>query len=152
MVVLALVLPALVVTGLLARRDTPGMVEPDPWRAGAGPAPDGELRRIVSWEGGTLMATFAAAQADSAPQVRIEMIDEPQRPELLVYWVSGVTGSPPTLPDGARLLGALAGRRPVTLKLPADPDGSRGRLIVYSPTQNEIVTSVDASPGDGGAP
>ena len=64
------------------------------------------------------------------------------RPEVLVYWTpSAATGD--GLPDGAYLLGHLAGRRPRALALPPAVLGRAGHLTLYSLGHQEILGTAE---------
>lgn len=62
------------------------------------------------------------------------------RPEVLVYWSpsAAVDGE---LPDEARLLGELAGRRPRTFALPPEILGRSGYLTLYSLGHRQVLGS-----------
>ena len=55
-----------------------------------------------------------------------------------------------SLPESAQLLGLLAGRFATVFELPAQATGVDGQVILYSPTQDEVVTSFRLSvPAEG---
>lgn len=58
------------------------------------------------------------------------------KPDLIVYWVAGDTGSNVVVPDGARLLGAFSAG---ALALPVEVSNTEGALILFSLADQEIV-------------
>ena len=70
--------------------------------------------------------------------VSLHAPDDFAKPDVMVYWVTGETASPETLPENARLLGTLSAAE---LILPADFATRAGRLILYSLADQEIVAS-----------
>lgn len=75
---------------------------------------------------------FAGA---GGPLVELSPLRDPLLPDLLVYWAAAGAGDP--LPDGARLLGRLAGTAPRRFALPA----AGGRLYLYSLGHARLVDS-----------
>ena len=61
------------------------------------------------------------------------------KPDVLVYWAAGKETAVESLPDNARLLGALSNRVP--LPIPADARGEAGRLVLYSLADHEVVAT-----------
>ena len=59
-----------------------------------------------------------------------------EKPDLLVYWVSGQPEITDTLPGQARLLGAFSA---AALPLPEEAARGAGMLALYSLADNEIV-------------
>jgi hypothetical protein len=142
MLVLAIALPLLVVAGLRARRPIPRMERlPEGLVASvAEPAATGSPR-IVSWDGGSLRASLSRGLYGAASTISIELLQELTRPDLLVYWSDDLNAEPESLPGNAQLLGLLAGRYPIVFELPVQALDADGQVILYSPTQGEVVTS-----------
>ena len=65
------------------------------------------------------------------------MFQDLVKPDVLVYWAAGKETAVESLPDNARLLGALSNRVP--LPIPADARGEAGRLVLYSLADHEVV-------------
>jgi hypothetical protein len=142
MLVLAVALPLLVVAGLRARRPIPRMERLPKGLVGsiAEPPATGSPR-IVSWGGGSLRASLSRGADGAASTISIELLQELTRPDLYVYWSNDRNAEPESLPDNAQLLGRLAGRYPIVFELPVQAPDADGQIILFSPTQGEVVTS-----------
>lgn len=78
------------------------------------------------------------SQATESFAASLHAPDDFAKPDVMVYWVTGETASPETLPENARLLGTFSAAE---LMLPADFATRSGRLILYSLADQEIVAS-----------
>jgi len=141
-VLLAVALPLLVAAGLLARRPIPRMERlPEGLVSAAADSSAIGSPRVTSWDGGSLRASLRSGVDDARPVVSIELLQELERPDLLVYWSGDIDAVSEGVPGDAELLGRLAGRHPIVFELPVEASDSEGRLILYSPTHDEFVTS-----------
>ena len=59
------------------------------------------------------------------------------KPDLIVYWVAGISNITDTLPENSRLLGVF--NSSVALALPSDALPGSGVLVLYSLAVQEIV-------------
>jgi len=59
------------------------------------------------------------------------------KPDVLVYWAAGKDTAVESLPEHARLLGALSSGAPVSI--PGDLRGEIGRFVLYSLADHEVV-------------
>ena len=64
------------------------------------------------------------------------------KPDLIVYWVAGISNLTETVPDTARLLGAFHSSSP--LPLPVEAVASSGMLVFYSLADHEILETSKA--------
>ena len=141
-VLLAVGLPMLVAAGLLARRPIPRMERlPEGLVGFASDSSAVGATRVASWDGGSLRASLLVGVDDAAPAVSIELLQELERPDLLVYWSGDLDAVSERVPGDAVLLGSLAGRHPTVFRLPVEASGTDGQLFLHSPTQGEVVTS-----------
>ncbi len=137
--VLAVVVPALALAALAARR-SPALMAPPPTSLTGDTL---ELHRVLSTREGLFPGFDLVARvlADSVPVSRLAVelhpIRDPERPDLLVYWAPGRGDS--TLPVDATLLGALDGTRPRRLPLPPAALATDGTLILYSPASGRAL-------------
>ncbi len=83
---------------------------------------------------------ITSLRRDSAGSVAVElMFRDLAKPDVLVYWAAGKEAAVQSLPDNARLLGALSTLTP--LPIPADAVGEAGRFVLYSLANHEIVVA-----------
>jgi hypothetical protein len=134
--VLVIVVPAAFAAGLVMRQPVP--VES---ALPAGLSPEGRFQR-QEWERGDM---FSKARL----QVRLLrersgggsfalQFSPPQnfvKPDLIVYWSAGEKSVSGELPNDALLLGAVGAE----LELPAEIIGTKGRLLLYSLADGELV-------------
>lgn len=135
---LALVLPIAFVAGIAARKPVPV--------AGTLPAELATradvfgrvvLTKADLWAGERIITRL---RRDSAGAIAVEfMFRDVTRPDVLVYWVPGQETIGEGLPDRARLLGPFSNRRPLPIR--PDARGERGRLVLYSLADHEIVAT-----------
>jgi hypothetical protein len=78
--------------------------------------------------------------------VEVAPLRDPMLPDVLVYWAE--RGTPERLPDGAHLLGRLAGAAPRHFDVPAAAAAEPGRLYLYSLGHARLVDSA-ALPSGG---
>ena len=90
-----------------------------------------------SWPGQRIITRL---RRDAAGSVAVELIlGELAKPDVLVYWAAGKRAAVESLPDNARLLGALSNRVPIPI--PADALGETGRFVHYSLADHEVVAA-----------
>lgn len=78
---------------------------------------------------------FAGATSEAGSVVELTPLRDPMLPDLLVYW--SAAGASDRLPEGAQLLGRLAGTEARHFALPA----AGGRLHLYSLGHARLVDS-----------
>ena len=78
---------------------------------------------------------FAGATSEAESVIELTPLRDPMLPDLLVYW--SAAGASDRLPEGAQLLGRLAGTE--TRRFPAPAAG--GRLHLYSLGHARLVDS-----------
>jgi hypothetical protein len=136
--VLSVVIPAVFVTGVVARRPVPA----DSSISRELLPEEADFGRIVwndasLWPGKDIITFLRRSRAGA---VSIEfMFRHIVRPDLLVYWVPTTDGSQSTLPDQSRLIGAFAHRVP--LIFPEGIRGQSGRLLLYDLADHEVIAT-----------
>jgi len=132
---LGVLLPVVFAVGIAARRPVPVASVP--------PELGGKVKDFAQvvwtkpdlWPGHGIITTL---RRDDAGSVAAELtLRDLAKPDVLVYWVAGKESARESLPDNARLLGALAARIP--LLLPAEVRDEPGSLVLYSLADHEIV-------------
>ncbi len=89
------------------------------------------------WPGHDIITTL---RRDDTGSVAAELtLRDLAKPDVLVYWASGKASARESLPDNARLLGALVAHAP--LLLPAEVREEPGCLVLYSLADHEIVAT-----------
>lgn len=149
-VALSGLVPLLFVAGLLVRGPIPRM-EIVPGGTPARP-PVGAVvtaRSDDSWAELAIRTTWYREEATSRRWVRLEILDELKRPDLLVYWSASRSGA--TLPDDAVLLGGIADGGTGSWPLPTGKE-TGGVLLLYSLADAEVVGSADVPEDSPSAP
>lgn len=145
-VVLAVVLPALFLFALRARRPLPevnALVE--------------TVDRVGRLDGTPVDVALAWSTDDGIPEIAARVWSEgrvlellpaadPARPDVLVYWQPARSGTPGA---GSLLLGAMAGDEPRRFRLPDEARRADGHLLLWSVTDAAPVASA-ALPATGG--
>ncbi len=134
-VALALVLPAILLAGLGARRS-----RPQPQSEGNDPKAPASAQLLKKadtlWQRHTIQTEFYSEASDAQDfYVVLHPAQTLNEPDLLLYWA---TSEPQgnTLPPEARLLGSLAPGKIFSLHL----DGERaGHLVLYSGAHQAVV-------------
>lgn len=141
---LAAVVPPLLAIALLAR---PAPTEPGAEIA----APDAPPASALLWERDDRwprlpIRTRLWALRPDGPAAVVELAParDPLRPDVLVYWAP--IGTPERLPEGAFLLGRLAGASSRRFALPAEAASGGGRLWLYSLGHHELLDSASLAP------
>jgi hypothetical protein len=89
------------------------------------------------WPGQGIITSL---RRDATGSVALELtFGDLVKPDVLVYWAAGKNTAGQSLPNNARLLGALANRTP--LPLPTDARGEAGRFVLYSLADHEVVAA-----------
>jgi len=132
---LGVLLPVAFAVGIAARRPVPVASVP--------PELGGKVKDFAQvvwtrpdlWPGHGIITTL---RRDAMGSVGAELtLRDLAKPDVLVYWAAGKDSTRESLPDNARLLGALAAHVP--LLLPADVRDEPGCLVLYSLADHEIV-------------
>jgi len=142
---LAAVVPPLFAIALLARpAPTAPLVAPD-----APPATALLWERDDRWPRLPILTRVWGLRPDGPPAVvELAPARDPMRPDVLVYWAPD--GTPERLPEGAFLLGRLAGASARRLALPAEvAAAAAGRLWLYSLGHHELLDSASLAPPEG---
>jgi len=151
---LTLLVPTIFALGLRVRREPP-RVEPLVGEiAAAAPDPSQVLSRQFQDSGSNLAVRVSLVRPEPASRDRdlvVELLRDPRRPELLVYWSADFDDSQEGLPADARLLGSVAGTRPSRMRLPDGMPVDAGYLVFYSLAQSEVVGGLKLRL-DGAAP
>ena len=133
--VLAIVLPVGYAASLAGRVGIPedpgeGLRTPD--------LPGSAILELAGGWGGLPIRGRGFARPEAGPWLELQPLEDLRRPDVLVYWTArlGERG----VPDGAHLLGALAGTQRRRFALPeAAADG--GHLLLYSLGHQQRVAS-----------
>lgn len=130
--VLAVLLPGVLIAGLWARHSRPNW---NPTAAEREPT----LRVIAVkdglWEKYPIRTALVEDPQSKAVSLRLQLPADLNEPDLLLYWADQEEQGP-ALPANARLLGAYATGKGVSL--PQDA-ASGGRLFLYSLAHRELV-------------
>jgi hypothetical protein len=149
--VLAVVVPVGLALALAARPSQPTMERL--------PVSDGNVDAFtvalgqpeqVAVEGATLgMTLLTTSPKPAAYAVRIQPDSGRgvRGPDVLVYWSADSAGDDARLPDGAFLLGTLAGGQTRTLPLPASAGPGVGRVLFYSLAHQRLYDRAWTLPG-----
>ena len=139
---LALVVPTIFALGLRVRREPPRVEALPSEIAASEPDPSQVLSRQFQDSGSGLAVRLSVVRRGPGSADRdlvIEMLRDPQRPELLVYWAGNLDDSQDGLPADAYLLGNVVGTTPSRMRLPVEMQVDEGYLVFYSLTQGEVV-------------
>ena len=133
---LAVGLPVAFSVGLAARKGVPVVpAQLTPRVVGTNALGSLIWSRTDLWPGQDLTTRL---RRDASGSPALELISTAvNRPDVLVYWVAGKEEASDSLPTNARLLGALA--TSVPLPVPAEVQGTSGRLVLYSLAVHELV-------------
>ena len=145
--VLAVTLPILFVAGLLARQPQ-ARVETIPEAV----ASSSETHPRLLAEEPNLwgeLAIITRLHADAAPASGLAVELHPEAylkaPDVLVYWHVGTMPAENIIPDGAYLLGALAGTQAWRFALPDTALHADGHLILYSLGHQQTIATARLS-------
>lgn len=140
--VLAVVLPVLFVAGLLTRRP-PAVMETLPGAL----RPDSGTSSILLAEEPGLWGDAAITTrlyADGTPAARLAVALRPdaylKAPDILVYW-HPTRPTDDAVPDGAYLLGTLAGTHAQRFILPDTALRADGHLMLYSLGHRQVIAT-----------
>ena len=87
------------------------------------------------WPGQRIITSL---RRDAAASLAVELIfRDLVKPDVLVYWAAGKDTAVESLPEHARLLGALSSGAPVSI--PGDLRGEIGRFVLYSLADQGVV-------------
>jgi len=141
-VALGLVVGPLFVAGLLARRPIPEGDLPAAMRDDLAGDVDPAAVQLHNTGGGLPLEIVPLAEpGGTMRRLRIALLTETRRPELLVYWQPG-DDPEASIGEASRLLGVLVGTGPTFVELPESAQTEPGQLIFYSLTQHEVVDRV----------
>ena len=149
--VLAVVVPAAFLLGVLGREEPPVLEALPATLLG----PDGSAARTV-WEHEDLFdelpVTVRLLKPPGAgpPLLELAPRSDPRRPDVLVYWAPA-SAPADQLAEGAYLLGRLAGTRAQHFDFPPGTSAKSGRLYLYSLGHQELLDSA-LLPGGGPEP
>ena len=135
--VLGILLPVALAVGIADRRSVPVASVP--------PELEGKVKEFaqVIWTKGDLwpgQRIITTLRCDNTDSVGAELaFGDLAKPDVLVYWAAGKESARKSLPDNARLLGALVAHVP--LLLPAEVREEPGCLVLYSLADHEIVAT-----------
>lgn len=138
---LSVVLPAAFVAGIAARQPV-AFDTAAPWHLARSRNAFGKVvwTKTDLWPEHRILTSL---RRNAAGEDALEfVVRELSKPDVLVYWMSGNESMAKTLPDTARLLGALVNR--ATLPLPSEVRGESSRLILYSLAEHEVVAASTA--------
>jgi hypothetical protein len=125
---LALLAPAGLFLGVLARRPMPTAAKLPRELASEPAAPPG-AGRTGTLEAGGVRVALRAWDAEGGRVLELLPEEDVQEPDVLVYWTPGDPGADGPPPADARLVGSLAGAHARRCALPA---GSGGSVVLYS--------------------
>ena len=138
-IVLGVILPLAFTVGIAARKSVPGMASL-PKQLVASP----QDFAVKEWERADLftktpMQVRLLRESAGAGRFAVEFSAAKDfvKPDLIVYWVAGISNITDTLPDNARLLGAFSSSLPLSLS--PDARSGSGLLVLYSLADQEIV-------------
>ena len=145
--VLAVTLPILFVAGLLARKppaEMEALPEAIPFFSETYPRLLDEAPNL--W-GELAILTRLHADATPASHLAVELHPEAylKAPDVLVYWHVGALSAEDIIPDGAYLLGGLAGTRAQHFALPDTALHTDGHLILYSLGHQQMIATASLS-------
>lgn len=135
---LAVVLPVAFAIGIAARQTIP-LANPAAINLGVGPDVDGTIVWSApnGWPGKRISTTL---WSDPLGALAVEFtFDELAGPDVLVYWLEGDTLLKDRLPENAQLLGPFSNRE--KLPFPGRPRGQRGRFLLYSLANHEVIAT-----------
>ena len=135
---LGVVLPVAFLAGIAARRPVPVATSLPPELAGTATDPGKVVwTKADLWPGQRIITSL---RRDTAGSMTVEfMFRQLVKPDVLVYWVDGKETVGESLPNNARLLGALTNRRPLTITSSARSEA--GRFVLYSLADHEVVAT-----------
>jgi hypothetical protein len=137
---LALVAPAILAAGLLARRAVPGGLAGD---ANLPPSEKSHVVTSIGDDGSISSVLYELGTSPSGLAVALSLDVDPGRPEWLAYWSPEERTVGGRLPDEAWLLGALTGNGYDRFALPGPASRTRGRILVYVPIDGEVVAGLE---------
>jgi hypothetical protein len=146
---LAVVLPAILVSGLFARRPFPASALPPALRHGASEEAQAvTLDDAHLWAGLSLNTRLLSAAGDP-PRVVVELkaARDLGLPDALVYWSESQPDAG-RLPERAVLLGSLKGTRPARFTLPQTAAVTQRHLILYSLARRQVIAAAALPKGD----
>ena len=141
--VLAVTLPILFVAGLLARQPQ-ARVETIPEAVAS---ISETYPRLLAEEPNLWgeLAIITRLHANGAPASRLAVELHPEAylktPDVLVYWHTDTPAAEGVVPDGAYLLGTLAGTRARRFALPDTALHTDGHLILYSLAHQQTIAT-----------
>ncbi len=151
----AILLPAIIGSGLQARHPAPLVAAP--------PIPAAEVLApgTTWWTGaGVLTVTPLGIPGDSVPAIEVAFQSTPGAPDLLLYWTrrdesSDSSNSP--VPIGADLflpvassdvlLGPAGATSPRRFRLPTESRGGVSALLLYSPADRQLLGRMPLTDG-----
>ena len=135
--VLTVILPAVLVAGVAARRPVPAIESlPDALMPKAATFTGKVWSRDDLFSKSAVRVVLQREREKGAFAVQLSVSEKFIEPDLLVYWSAGSSGATKNLPDDAVLLGVFNGSLP--LRLPSERSVI-GTLILYSLADGEIV-------------
>lgn len=133
---LGIVLPVVFVIGLYERKPLPIMESLPAGLVANRPASSSPiLVKTCAFAHGSASAKVFGSRTGRDLTVQVSIGAEPEKPDVLVYWVPGSPSGLDKIPAGAFLLGEL-GSQP--LSLPAG-EQSAGVLMLYSLADGEVI-------------
>ena len=134
---LGVLLPVAFAVGIAARRPIPVASVPPELGGKVKDFAQVILTKADLWPGHDIITTL---RRDDTGSVAAELtLRDLAKPDVLVYWAAGKESARESLPDNARLLGALTARVP--LLLPAEVRDEPGCFVLYSLADHEIVAT-----------
>lgn len=145
---IAVLLPAILVAALAARR-APPVVASAPAALGS---PVLDTWVVLDSSEGQVLAVPIRIQllAPTATPTRLGIEIEPARaigrPDVLVYWTDTTPAPSDVLPSDAFLVGSIGGARPRRFELPKPALQARGSLVLYSAAHREVLGTIPVPP------
>lgn len=135
---LGLLLPVALIVGVAARKAVPSVAA-----LPAGLGTSSQHFTSTEWVrddlfGKTSIQARLLRESTSAGRFVVSLVGPKDfaKPDLIVYWVAGVSSNSTDVPDGARLLGAFGAG---ALMLPAEILSDEGALVLFSLADQEVV-------------
>lgn len=137
---LSVVVPAAFAVGIATRKALPALSMPAPGFSGEVPPHQEIWGRDDLW-GKKAIRTRLLNNGAGADQLAVELIakDKIVRPDVIVYWSRGERQIADSPPDNAILLGSFDPSTPTPLRLPPEAASNRGRLLLYSLGDHEML-------------
>jgi hypothetical protein len=137
---LSVFLPAVFVLGIALRRSVPLLAS---LPSGLSPQPARTYQslwvREDLWEKKQLVTRLLSDPITSNLALEVTATTPVVLPDVLLYWVPGISKVDDSLPSDAVLLGAWMPEPANPLAIPQPAKASQGRLILYSLADHEIV-------------